>query len=271
MGVMKAPKQKITQKILLAIVITTALLAAALLWGQPLLDAFSNQEKAKQFVESAGIFGPLAFILLQVLQVVVAPIPGQVAGLLGGYLFGPFTGLFYSIVGATIGFTAIFIVSRKLGRPFVEKFFKKELIDKFDYITRSKGTLGLFLIFLLPAFPDDLICYLAGLTKIPIRKLIFISIAGRFPGYLVLSFTGSGLAYENMNPIIITLLAALIIFALGFWQRKWLSSLVESTDKFAYIKNNWQLSKTVTVLWIAGITILSIAMYYAAAVTPIQQ
>jgi len=252
--------------------IAALLIVAALLWGQPLLELLGDQKKAEAFIVSMGIFGPLVFILLQVLQVVVAPIPGQVSGLIGGYLFGVTLGTVYSLIGATIGFFIVFMLARKLGRPFVERFFKKEHIEKFDYITKSKGTLALFIIFLLPAFPDDLICYLAGLTSIPIRKLLLVSIAGRLPGYLILSMTGSGLSsYENMNRIIIMLAAVLIVFALAFWQRKWLHNLTKSEDYISYIKNNWKLSKRATILWFVALALLSVFLVWAATVTPIQQ
>lgn len=263
--------QKVQRDIIIGAAVTAVLLGAAVLWGQPIIDALSNKEQAKDLIESAGIFGPLVFILIQIAQVVVAPLPGQVSGLVGGYLFGVTLGTAYSLIGASIGFLIIFALARKLGRPFVERFFSKELISKFDYITESKGTLALFLIFLLPAFPDDLICYLAGLSKIPIWKLLLISIAGRLPGYLVLSMTGSGLSYENMNPIIITLAAALLIFGLAFWQRAWLQGLTRSKDYVLYVKNNWHLSKLATSIWLIGLTALSIFMYWAATVTPIQQ
>jgi uncharacterized membrane protein YdjX (TVP38/TMEM64 family) len=266
------PKSRAVKKdILIGAGITVVLLVAALLWGQPLMDALGNREQAKQLIESAGIFGPLVFILIQIAQVVVAPLPGQVSGLVGGYLFGVIPGTIYSLIGATVGFLIIFAMARKLGRPFVERYFSKELIGKFDYITKSKGTLALFIIFLLPAFPDDLICYLAGLSKIPIRKLLLVSIAGRLPGYLILSMTGSGLSYENMNPIIITLAAALILFGLAFWQRAWLQGLTKSSDYILYIKNNWRLSKSATTIWIVAFTSLSVFMYWAATVTPVQQ
>lgn len=259
------------KNILIGLAVTAVLFGVAIFWGQPILEALNNKEQAKQLIESAGVFGPLLFIVIQVLQVVIAPLPGQVSGLVGGYLFGVALGTVYSLVGATIGFLIIFMLARKLGRPFVERFFKKELIDKFDYITTSKGTLALFIIFLLPAFPDDLICYLAGLSSISIRKLLVVSIAGRLPGYLLLSMTGSGLSYENMNPIIITLAAALILFSLAFWQRAWLQNLLKSQDYIVYVKNNWQLSRVATGLWCIGLTALAVYMYWAATITPIQQ
>jgi uncharacterized membrane protein YdjX (TVP38/TMEM64 family) len=245
-----------------------ALVTALLLWGQPLFAILTNRELAQSTVESAGMFGPLVFILLQVAQVVIAPIPGQVAGLLGGYLFGAYLGVLYSLIGATIGFTIIFFLARKFGRPFVERFFSKELIDKFDYITKTKGTFVLFIIFLLPAFPDDLICYLAGLTKIPIRTLILISLAGRLPGYLLLSFTGEGLAADNKNPIIALAIAAAIVFSLAYWQRSWLGEFAKSDDHMLFIKRRWKVSRRNTLLWIAGGILVLIALYLLATTMP---
>lgn len=251
----------------LTIIALIAIAAALLIWGQPLWAFFSDQEHAKRSIESAGVFGPLIFIFMQVLQVVIAPIPGQVAGLVGGYLFGPYLGLLYSVIGATIGFTLIFALSRKFGRPLVERFFDKKHIEKFDFITKKNGGMALFLIFLLPAFPDDLICYLAGLTKIPIRNLILISIAGRLPGYLLLSFTGNGLTFDNMNMIISIATGVLILLGLAFWQRAWLYELVKSDDHLAYIKQNWKLSRRATILWGVG-TLVTIALLVWAATVP---
>lgn len=242
-----------------------ALSFALYFWGQPLWTFFSDQDHAKQSIESAGIFGPLIFIFMQIIQVVVAPVPGQVAGLIGGYLFGPYLGVLYSIIGATIGFALVFAVSRKFGRPLVERFFDKKHIDKFDFITKKNGGMALFLIFLLPAFPDDLICYLAGLTKIPIRTLILISIAGRLPGYLLLSFTGNGLTFNNANMIISITTGVLIILGLGIWQRAWLYELVKSDDHMAYIKQNWNLSRRATIIW--GIVLLVVTAFLIWAAT----
>lgn len=244
------------------------LIIAGILWGPPLFAILTNRELAQNTVESAGIFGPLVFILLQVAQVVIAPIPGQVAGLLGGYLFGTSLGVIYSLIGATIGFTIIFALSRKFGRPLVERFFSKELINKFDYITKTKGVFVLFIIFLLPAFPDDLICYLAGLTKIPIRTLILISLAGRLPSFLLLSLTGEGLASDNKNPIIALGIVTAFIFGLAYWRRGWLGEFTKSNDHKLFIKQHWTLSQRNTVLWIVGCLLITIALYLFATQMP---
>lgn len=196
---------------------------------QPLYELFSDKERLRQLVEQAGFWGPLLFIGIQFLQVVVAPIPGQVVGALAGALFGPWLGTLYSMIGAMLGITLVLVISRQLGRPFVERFVEKKHLEKFDYLTKAKGPLVFFLIFLLPAFPDDIICYLAGLSAIPIRTLVLVSFAGRLPGFLVLALLGSGIAEADGRLIGIVVAVLVIIGAVGYWQRerleRWAHSL----------------------------------------------
>lgn len=213
-------------------VLAVCLGAVALaIWGKPLWDTLGNPDRVEALVKDAGPWGPFLYIVMQVIQVFVAPIPGQVIGFVGGYLFGTWLGTLYSMIGATIGFTLVFILSRRLGRPFVEHFVEAKLLKKFDYILENQGVFVLFLIFLLPAFPDDIICFIAGLTRIPIRTLIIISLLGRFPGYLVLSFTGSGVANANIQAVVVVGSVALVISAVAFWQRERLQRFVKRLAK----------------------------------------
>lgn len=208
----------------LAIIATLGLLAY---FNRDHLAIFTDTDRAKEVIEDAGPWGPLVFIAMQIFQVFFAPIPGQVTGFAGGYLFGTGLGTLYTVIGATIGFTLVFLLSRKLGRPFVGKFVNKKTMEKFDYIADSNGPFVLFLIFLLPVFPDDLICYLAGLTKIPIRTLVLISLAGRLPGYLVLSFTGNGTADGNIQMVAIIVGVLMVLSAFAFWKRAQLEAFVK--------------------------------------------
>lgn len=141
-----------------------------------------------------GELGPVVFIGLQALQVVVAPIPGQVLGVVSGYLFGPVTGTVVSLVGATVGSTVAFVVARRFGRPFVEDVIDEGTLDRFDEFVRRHGVVALFVVFLLPGLPDDAICFVAGVSRIPIRRLVGVSVLGRAPGYFVVNLAGAGFA-----------------------------------------------------------------------------
>lgn len=208
-------------------VVLAVIIALTVIFWQPLSELFGSPERAREAIAQAGPGGPVVFILMQLAQVLFAPIPGQVTGFLGGFLFGPFLGTLYTMIGAALGFTLIFVLARKLGRPFVEYFVDEKLLRKFDYIAESRGTFVLFLIFLLPAFPDDVICYIAGLTNIKIRTLVLISLAGRLPGNILLSLTGSGVAESNTTLVSVIVGFMVVVGIVGFWQRKKIEAFVK--------------------------------------------
>lgn len=200
--------------------IGVAVLAVLALATVPFLSFFGDPEQVSDFIDMAGPWGPVVFILIQIGQVFAAPIPGQITGFVGGFLFGAGLGALYATIGGTIGCTIVFILSRRLGRPFVERFVSHKILDRFDYLSERGGALVLLMIFLVPIFPDDLICYIAGLTRIPLHRLILVALFGRIPGYVVFSLTGAGVADENTTLLIIVVAAAVILVAIVLWQRK---------------------------------------------------
>lgn len=229
-------KQKmITYGILAAVLL--ALVVAAVIYAEPLFALFQDQKRTQEIIQSAGPWGPAVFMLLQIVQVFVAPIPGQVIGFAGGYLFGAFWGTVYGMIGAAIGFTLVFLLARKLGRPFVELFVDKKLLKKFDYLAESKGVFVFFLIFLIPALPDDIICFIAGLTTIKIRTLILISLIGRLPGYLVLSLAGAGVATSDTRLVITLVVIAVAASVLAIWQRARIERFIKKLEKDSEKKN----------------------------------
>src|SRR5512135_1354584 len=107
---------------------------------------FGNRERVNTFVRSFGSYAPLVFIGLQILQVLVAPIPGEFTGFLGRYLFGIVPGLIYSTVGLSLGSLFAFLISRRLGISFVRRFMGRELMKKFESFIERQGA---FLTFIL--------------------------------------------------------------------------------------------------------------------------
>jgi uncharacterized membrane protein YdjX (TVP38/TMEM64 family) len=193
-SVLKNRQLKVTLILLLLFVALLSVLAY-IFW--PYLLAYGDLERIKELVDSAGPWGPAVFLVMQVAQVVFAPVPGQVTGFVGGLLFGTYIGTLLSMIGTTIGFAIVFTLARKLGRPFVEYFISKKNLEKFDYLSKTKGVWVIFLIFLLPVVPDALAGYAVGLTAIKIRVLLAISVLGRLPGIFLLSFAGSETANAN--------------------------------------------------------------------------
>jgi len=185
----------------------------------------------KKVIVDAGYLGPLVFILFQMLQVIVAPIPGQVTGIVGGYLFGTFLGATYALLGATIASICIFFIVRKLGEPIVRRFVPAKVMNRFDYLAKTKGPLAFFLVFLFPVFPDDLICFIAGLTKIPIKTLIVISVVGRLPGYVMLSYVGSSAAGGYFEYAIGMTVVLLVLCLIAYKLKRLLFSFVRGIAK----------------------------------------
>lgn len=163
------------------------------------------------FLDSLGPIAVLGFICLQAVQVVAAPVPGEVTGFIGGYLYGPAFGIFLSTVGLTVGSMIAFTLSRIFGRPFVEKFVSKATMAKYDYLLHHKGAFLVFLLFLIPGMPKDILCYILGLGHLTSREFFVISTVGRFGGTVLLTLGGSYIRHHQYYRFSILLGVAVIV------------------------------------------------------------
>ncbi len=176
----------------LAISFLLLLLLLALVLGR--WPFWFSEEKARSLLLGFRVWGPFALILLQVLQVFLAPIPGQILGAAGGYIFGPWLGTLYSMAGVFLGSTLAVTLTRKFGRPLVERLVDKETLARADRLAERAGLWFFFIAFLLPFFPDDALCFLAGLSPIPLPWLLAVIILGRLPGVAASAFVGAGIS-----------------------------------------------------------------------------
>lgn len=161
------------------------------IWWQPLRTFFGDKDVVAAFMERWGKWTPLVTVLLHAAQVIFAPIPGQALDLVNGYLFGPWLGTFYSMTGIILGSALVMWLSRRFGRPLVERFVDPQTLDRLDRLIEQRGELVIFLIFLVPFLPDDALCFLAGLTSIALPRLVILAAVGRFPGVFVASWVGA--------------------------------------------------------------------------------
>ena len=179
------------------IFVTALALLTFLLYKTGLFRFFMDKERLRGFIDSLGMWGFAGFIFLQVVQVVAAPIPGEASGLLGGYLYGPFIGVLLSTVGLTIGSYVAFALSRYFGRPLTDRFVDKATMDRFDYLLHHKGAFLVFLLFLLPGFPMDLLCYILGLGHLTTLEFLSIASSGRLLGTVLLTLGGTYLRKQQ--------------------------------------------------------------------------
>ena len=156
-----------------------------------LVKFFMDQRYLLQFIREHRMYAIFIFIGLQLLQVVAAPVPGEVTGFVGGIFFGPFWGVVFSTIGLTLGSWLAFGLARIAGRPLVEKVVSAETIKRYDYVMKHKGLFLAFLMFLIPGFPKDYLCYLLGLGHMGQRDFLIVSTSGRLLGTVLLTVEGS--------------------------------------------------------------------------------
>jgi uncharacterized membrane protein YdjX (TVP38/TMEM64 family) len=145
-------------------------------------------------LQSYGPFAPVVFTTLQAVQVVIAPVPGQILAGVAGYLFGALPGTLYTLVGVLIGSAVVFTASRLYGRPYVERVLTEETLDRWDRFLDRTGVPGLFVLFLLPTFPDDILCFVAGLSEINHPTFLALVLFGRGPSFLAIAYAGTQLS-----------------------------------------------------------------------------
>jgi len=139
------------------------------------------------------------FLAVQFLQVVVAPIPGQFTGMLGGFVFGFWRGLLLNVVGNAVGSLFAMLLTRFFGERVMRPFVPTHLQERFDATIHRGGLTNFFMLFLLPGTPKDAICFMAGVTRLPIWKLMLANALGRLPGLMVLTFTGAAVDADRFT------------------------------------------------------------------------
>ena len=164
------------------------------------LYAFAtDKEQVKQFVTTYGYFAGAVFIFIQVIQVICAPIPGEATGVIGGYIFGATWGFVYSSIGLFVGSCINFMIGRFLGKAFIRKWIPRKTIALYDRLFKRQGVIALFLLFVFPGFPKDVLSYLAGISTIPLKLFVLAACFGRMPGTLALSLQGQFLFTEQFG------------------------------------------------------------------------
>lgn len=194
---------------------------------------FSDREEAARRITSFDPYDEIIFIALQVLQVVFAPIPGEVSGFIGGYLYGPYLGTIYSTIGLTIGSWLAFLLARIFGLPLVERVVKPETLRKYDYVLEHKGVFIVFFLFLIPGFPKDYLCYILGLSHMRAATFLIISTMGRLFGTVMLSFFGSFARNNQFWPLAgLLAVTGCCLFVAYLYREKWLEKIRERAAKY---------------------------------------
>ncbi len=190
----------------------------------------------KRTLRDWGMLAPVLFIVLQALQVIISPIPGEATGFLGGFLFGEWLGFLYSTIGLTLGSVVAFAVGRWLGAHFVQNVVSKETWNKLGFIVEAEGAILCFIVYLIPGLPKDIVCYLFGISPMPIWVFAVVSGLGRMPGTWILSAQGArteaGAYIEVVAVTAVAIALALPLYYYRFRIVSWLKGrrAVDSSD-----------------------------------------
>lgn len=210
------PPAKIKNHVILKFILAALILVllSIIAYQTGLIKIFLSKKCMANFLLSLGSWSFLGFIGLQITQVVIAPIPGDVTGLIGGYLYGPWLGILLSTIGLTIGSYIAFELGRSFGKPFVKKWIPEKFLQRFHFLLTHRGAFIVFLLFFLPGFPKDYLCYILGLGEFSALEFTVISGVGRLFGTILLTLGGNYIRlhqYVNFSIVCGVALVALII------------------------------------------------------------
>lgn len=142
---------------------------------------FNSREDFVAYVHGFGRFSVAIFILLQILQIFLPLLPSAITVTAGVILYGPFIGVLYNYIGISIGSILAFLIVRRYGHSALEKLVSKSRIEKYeDKLTNSKTFERFFTtVIFVPFAPDNVVCYLAGLSSMSILKVSVIILLGK--------------------------------------------------------------------------------------------
>lgn len=170
----------------------------ACFYGKPLLEFVLDTERFRAWMEGHGAWGPLTFIAIRTVQTVVKIIPAEPLEIGAGYAFGSWWGMALCMIGTAIGSLIIIALTKLFGMRMVEVFISREKLQSFRFLQNTKKlNLLLFIIFLIPGTPKDLITYFVGIT--PVNPFTFLLLTGiaRIPSILSSTLCGNALGDRN--------------------------------------------------------------------------
>ena len=142
---------------------------------------FTDRAMMEELVSRGGIWGPITFMIIQMVQVVVPVIPGGITCAVGVVVFGPWYGLLYNYIGIVAGSCINFYLARRYGQCLVKFFVKEETYNKYiTWLEKGKKFDKFFAAAIFfPCAPDDVLCMIAGLTKMSWKKFSAIILLGK--------------------------------------------------------------------------------------------
>lgn len=215
-----------------SVLIALMLLLLVFLYQTDFFSSVRSMEDMRAYIRQFSPFSYGVYFLIQLASVILAPIPSNVTSLAGAALFGTIPAFLLTYGAVVLGSFAVFQLARSLGEPFVQRFVSRGSREKYMALIERKQDAFFAAAFLLPGFPDDILCFLAGLTKMPLRRFLALVILFR-PWGLLVSCAVGGNALQLPLPVLVLLCAAgLALFAAAMkYGDRWEAALLRRLKK----------------------------------------
>lgn len=225
-------------KFVTLILIIAAVPVYILVFHQDWIAQMQDLDRIRAVIENyKGIEAPLIYVGAQIIQIIISVIPGQALQIAAGFMFGFPIALLLSVIGAAIGTVITYYLGKVLGRDAMHLLFGEEQIN--NYVTRmnSRNAAAIvFLIYLIPGIPKDVVSYAAGVSSMKLRPFLLLSLVGRLPGMIASLLIGRQIFEGDYHIAIIIAVIASVAFILGVIFRKRLMARFDKvyTKIYAY-------------------------------------
>lgn len=195
------------------------------------LDTMRDLDQIRLIISQyKGIEAAFVYLAAQIIQIIISVIPGQALQIAAGFMFGFLIALGLSIVGAVIGTIITYYLGKVLGRDAMHLIFGEEQINKYvEQMNSRRAAAIVFLIYLIPGIPKDVVSYAAGISSMRLRPFLLLSLTGRLPGMIASLLIGKQIFEGDYRAAIIVAVIASVAFILGVVFRKRLMAWFDKT------------------------------------------
>lgn len=186
-----------------AAVLLTAAVIALIPWFMKVASP-ENMERITQWLRGVEPFGFMLLFAVQLLQIVIAVIPGEPVELLAGFMYGPWGGLLFCLAGSALGCMLVFLLVRRFGKKLIQKMCDSEKVQKLRFMKTEKNKeFLLFILFFIPGTPKDVLAYLSPLLGISLPRFLIITTIAKIPSIITSTFAGNFLGEGKIVSMII--------------------------------------------------------------------
>ena len=217
---LKLKKHRLIIAVLSVLAVLLLLAGLARLIGPPLMDAVRNKESFRLWIDAQGPWKYLIMVGIMTAQIIVALVPGAPVEMAAGYAFGLWGGVGLCLIGTAIGNAIVILLTRVFGMRMVRLFMDDDrILALTQRLTREQKRMDLmiFLLFLIPGTPKDLMTYVAGLLPIPLARYLILTSFARIPSMIGNALGGSMLGRQNYRAAMITMAVVVLISLIVFF------------------------------------------------------